>query len=69
MQLFCSVLSILHGYLHFFVDSCVLEQLEVQVQVCFTSVCGQVQPLDVALLSNSVQHSHAIGQCQVVRPS
>jgi hypothetical protein len=24
-----------------------------QVQVCFTSVCGQVQPLDVAL-SNSV---------------
>jgi hypothetical protein len=25
----------------------------VQVQVCFTSVCGQVQPLDVAL-SNSV---------------
>jgi hypothetical protein len=27
--------------------------LQVQVQVCFTSVCGQVQPLDVAL-SNSV---------------
>jgi hypothetical protein len=27
--------------------------------VCFTSVCGQVQPLDVAL-SNSVRHSHAI---------
>jgi hypothetical protein len=26
-----------------------------QVQVCFTSVCGQVQPLDVAL-SNSVRH-------------
>jgi hypothetical protein len=26
---------------------------QVQVQVCFTSVCGQVQPLDVAL-SNSV---------------
>jgi hypothetical protein len=34
-------------------------QVQVQVQVCFTSVCGQVQPLDVAL-SNSVQHSHAI---------
>jgi hypothetical protein len=27
--------------------------------VLFTSVCGQVQPLDVAL-SNSVRHSHAI---------
>jgi hypothetical protein len=27
--------------------------VQVQVQVCFTSVCGQVQPLDVAL-SNSV---------------
>jgi hypothetical protein len=26
--------------------------IQVQVQVCFTSVCGQVQPLDVAL-SNS----------------
>jgi hypothetical protein len=24
-------------------------RLQVQVQVCFTSVCGQVQPLDVAL--------------------
>jgi hypothetical protein len=33
--------------------------VQVQVQVCFTSVCGQVQPLDVAL-SNSVRHSHAI---------
>jgi hypothetical protein len=32
---------------------------KVQVQVCFTSVCGQVQPLDVAL-SNSVRHSYAI---------
>jgi hypothetical protein len=31
-------------------------KVQVQVQVCFTSVCGQVQPLDVAL-SNSVQHS------------
>jgi hypothetical protein len=29
------------------------ESDQVQVQVCFTSVCGQVQPLDVAL-SNSV---------------
>jgi hypothetical protein len=29
--------------------------VQVQVQVCFTSVCGQVQPLDVAL-SNSVRH-------------
>jgi hypothetical protein len=27
--------------------------VQVQVQVCFTSVCGQVQPLDVAL-NNSV---------------
>jgi hypothetical protein len=26
-------------------------QVQVQVQVCFTSVCGQVQPLDVALSS------------------
>jgi hypothetical protein len=25
------------------------KQVQVQVQVCFTSVCGQVQPLDVAL--------------------
>jgi hypothetical protein len=29
-------------------------KVQVQVQVCFTSVCGQVQPLDVAL-SNSVR--------------
>jgi hypothetical protein len=29
--------------------------VQVQVQVCFTSACGQVQPLDVAL-SNSVRH-------------
>jgi hypothetical protein len=31
----------------------VMVQVQVQVQVCFTSVCGQVQPLDVAL-NNSV---------------
>jgi hypothetical protein len=31
----------------------VVSSVQVQVQVCFTSVCGQVQPLDVAL-SNSV---------------
>jgi hypothetical protein len=30
-----------------------LATVQVQVQVCFTSVCGQVQPLDVAL-NNSV---------------
>jgi hypothetical protein len=34
-------------------DHCVAGLYQVQVQVCFTSVCGQVQPLDVAL-SNSV---------------
>jgi hypothetical protein len=28
----------------------VLSEVQVQVQVCFTSVCGQVQPLDVGLL-------------------
>jgi hypothetical protein len=36
-------------------------QVQVQVQVCFTSVCGQVQPLDVALSNSaSTSHSHAI---------
>jgi hypothetical protein len=33
--------------------------IQVQVQVRCSSVCGQVQPLDVAL-SNSVCHTHAI---------
>jgi hypothetical protein len=30
--------------------------VQVQVQVCFTSVCGQVQPLPDVALSNSVRH-------------
>jgi hypothetical protein len=39
--------------------------VQVQVQVCFTSVCGQVQPLDVAL-SNSVRHKSCNSSARLV---